>query len=143
MNSGRSVFLLCALLLCSFSCSEPAAYEHFEKGTETHEFTLPLTDTTAFYDLYFYTRVDRVASLPDSVCSMRLDVDWYAPQMPDSVVFSESVYLPYQFGKGEMEPYRTRMALRPAGEWTVKVNVPRQPEGYRGIGMICKKNGTR
>lgn len=137
------------------ACKEPESMEQFvkaagSKGISTEQlgffadFEFPMTEKSGSYDLSFYTRVD----LPKAVTlqalePMQLDIEWYSPERADSAVFVETVYLDGGMERGVVKSYRTEVKPRPAGNWTFKVCIPETPRGFRGLGMICKKHGTR
>lgn len=151
--------LCCAALLAAAlftACDEPESYEQFVKAPEGKgiaadnlaffaEFEFPMKDASKSYDLSFYTRVDLPAAVTLQLLDpMRLDVEWFSPACADSAAFAETVYLDGGMERGVVKTYRTAVSPRPVGNWKIKVCIPETPRGFRGLGMICKRNdGTR
>lgn len=52
----------------------------------------------------------------------------------------ETVYLD---GKETETLYRKGVAMAEPGEWVLDVRVSGEPERFRGLGMICERNGAR
>lgn len=128
--------VLALFLLLAVCCTEPGTQDSFVSRSEAaggiYEFTFQIEDIRTDYNFSFFTRVDGKwqAAIP-------LYVKWLSPS-GDS--FSETVY--FRAGE-EVEPYRSEVALAEEGDWRISVSVPEAPRGFRGLGMICKKNGTR
>ena len=142
-----------ALLLLLAAC-RPASYEQFIRADQAtggeYVFALDLSDSSAVYDLSFYTRIDpalMAVEQPDR--SLGLEISWFAPAAPDSgldpepqdsVALRETVFLPYGGKAGSLQLYRSGVRPSPAGEWRVTVRPQAAPEGLRGIGIICKRH---
>lgn len=128
--------VLPALLLAGSACVRPDTMEMFvssskaEDGVYIFDFELP--DTLATYDFSFFVRVDgpQLDSLP-------LKVMWLDPAGES---FTETVYM--DPGK-EVELYRKDVVPVRAGDWRICVRPSVTSEGFRGLGLICKENGTR
>ena len=135
----RRFFLLIVLAATICSCVRPSSTETFipVDGADfgMYRYELDLTDSLATYDLSFYTRVD--GAVPGMLC---LDVTWTSP-VGDT--FGETVYMHTGDSNGACEAYRTGVSPRMAGIWKLDVNIPDAPEGLRGLGLVCKRNGTR
>jgi len=151
------IILPVTLLLLAAGC-RPASYEQFIRADQAQDgeyvFALDLSDSTATYDLSFYTRVDpalMAAATPSA--ELALQVCWLSPQpsvgeaVPDSTALSclavpemsEIVYLPFGAEAGSVKLYRSGVNPAPAGEWHLSVTPIAPPEGLRGIGIICKR----
>lgn len=134
----RTVCLLTAAVILS-CCSKPAFSDWFIPSAEAvdnvYDFNFQMADSTGSYDFSFYTRVDGKWNR-----SIRLDVDWHSPDGND---YSETVYLrPESKGEG-IQLYRKAVEPSVPGDWGLTVSVPDAPEGFLGLGLICKENGTR
>lgn len=131
--------VLFAILLLA-GC-RPASYEQFIRADQApggeYVFALDISDSTAVYDLSFYTRVDpglMSAAMPSG--EIALQVCWYGPA--DSTLV-ETVYLPRGGAGGSVQLYRSGIKPSPAGEWRLTVTPTAPPAGLRGIGIICKR----
>lgn len=125
------------LLLLAASCGEPLRQGCFVEGEGPYVFALDLSDTSAAYNLDFYTRIDA----RDVPASIPLYIRWTSPAGEE---FRETVYLPLEgrgsiFSRQVYQPYRAD--LRPAlpGEWTLTVAIPYRPDGLRGLGLVCNR----
>ena len=133
------VALACGLMLPG--CSEPDGVELFVRREEVrggvYVFSLPLKDTTAAYDFWFYSRAER-----DRLENLRLNVQWLAPSGDG---FAETVYMRTVEPRGTKELYRSAMVPAQAGDWQLSVRPVGADGAIRGLGVICKKNedGTR
>jgi hypothetical protein len=122
-------------------CSRPEDMEVFVPRQEARDgvyvFALPLQDTTAAYDFWFYSRSD---SRP--VENLRLNVQWLAPS---GDAFAETVFMRSVGPKGTKERYRSGMIPAQAGDWQLSVRpVGAEAEELLGFGFVCKKrDGTR
>lgn len=128
------------LLMLLPSCSEPDTLELFvQRDTArdgVYRYTFPLTDTTAAYDFWFYSRTER-----GTLESVQLNVRWMAPS-GDS--FAETVYMRSIGPDGARELYRSGMVPAQAGDWQLSVRPADPDEDLSGLGIIVKKNnGTR
>ena len=134
---AKSSVIVAALLLLAASCSKPASYEQFIRRDAAPEgvygFELDFSDSTALYDLSFYAPAVKRDTM------LALDVLWSCPGA-DSL--QERVYLPMK-GREVIELYRSDAAPAPAGIWKLSVKVDGAPEDFLGIGIICKRHGTR
>ena len=130
---------LFVLLLCLASCSEPTHGEKFVKGDRLYyEYTIPVTDSLAYYDLSFYTRVDNFKA---GNCPLGLDLRWTSPA--DSLYY-EKVWMRTGNTQGKVELYRSGMRFPLNGDWTLRIKAPDKPEGFCGVGVIWEKYyGTR
>ena len=132
------VALVCALTLPA--CREPDSLELFVRQDRArsgvYEYSIPLTDTTAAYDFWFYSRTMR-----EPLESLRLDVTWCAPS---GDAFSETVYMRAVEPKGSKELYRSGMVPAQAGDWQLRVRPVGTGEDFVGLGVIVRKqDGTR
>ena len=133
------VALACGLMLPG--CSEPDGVELFVRREEVrggvYVFSLPLKDTTAAYDFWFYSRSER-----ERLENLQLNVQWLAPSGDG---FAETVYMKTVERRGSKELYRRAMVPAQAGDWQLSVRPVGADGAIRGLGVICKKNedGTR
>ena len=132
----RRLFPALILLLLAVCCTSPGTQDSFVPCSEAdagiYEFTFRIDDTASLYDFSFFTRVD--GKWEDS---FPLSVKWLSPSGNS---FSETVH--YSAGEN-LELYRSAVALPEPGDWKISVAAPETPGGFRGLGMICRKNGTR
>ena len=120
----------CLLLTC---CVKPASYEEFIRADEAmgglYSFTLDLADSLCTYDISFYTADDSVQ--PEG---LPVYVVWTGPE---DAGFEELVYMkPGQ----TVQPYRFHVEMAVPGEWRLDLRPMQVPAGFRGIGVICKRN---
>ena len=133
--------LLGGVCLVLWGCSAPDSVETFLRTSETTDgkfvFELDLSDSTATYDIWFYTRVDSPAR-----ANLRLRPEWTSPS---GQTFSETVYMNPGGKGGAKELYRSGVRVKEPGIWTLNVGVGDFPKRFRGLGLICRRNhnGTR
>lgn len=145
MNMRFTVF--CALAPVLAACGEPSSFEEFVRADKAengvYEFVLDLTDSLSSYDISLFTKVDApVMGTVHASSSMGLEIAWReaGTSIP---ALSETVYLPYGEKGGGASLYRSGVKPSSPGSWTVSVRPVEPPSGLRGIGIICKRNGTR
>ena len=124
----------CALLLLA-SCSEPVSRERFIRsdGTGEYSFDVAFTDSTASYDLSFYTAVDRPLMQPDTLGSIPMKLLW---RSPSGLFLSESVFYPADSAR---VLYRRGLVPSEFGEWTLQVTISPEPAGLRGLGLVVAR----
>lgn len=129
----RPLGLLVLCVLLAAACSQPRSREHFIRsdGSGEYSFPLELSDTLQAYDISFFTALDRPLFEPDTLVSFPLQVVW---RSPSGRYFSETVYYPADSLRVR---YRSGVVPSEAGEWTLSVTVSPEPEGFRGLGVIC------
>ena len=140
MREALGMIAAAAFVLSLCCCSRPTEMEVFVKSADAvggvYSFELPLEDSLATYDLSFYTRVDApVGHRPQG--SVALDVRW---ESPSGETADETVHMD---ASKQIEAYRSGVSPLEPGVWTLKVQVVNPPEGLRGLGVVCKENGTR
>ena len=121
-------------------CMVPDTQEQFVRKDMArggiYVYTLPLTDTTAAYDFWFYSRTEY-----RKLESLQLNVQWLAPSGDG---FSETVYMRAVDPKGSKELYRSGMVPAEAGDWQLSVRPVGVDKDFLGLGVICKKqDGTQ
>ncbi len=139
----RAWSLLLAVLVCVLalpSCIETDAVEEFVRRDEARSgvyvYKLDLPDTTAAYDVWFYSRTEE-----RPLESVRMNVQWLAPS---GEAFFETVYMRRVDPRGTKELYRSGVVPAQAGEWQLSVRPVDVDEDFLGLGVIYKKkNGTR
>lgn len=138
MKARALIPCLVALAFClaPVACVKPVSTEMFIPAAKAqagvYVFDFEMADTLSTYDFYFYTRVDdpQLDSLP-------LKVMWLAPSGES---FTETVYMDPTALK---ELYRSGVRPAEAGDWRICVRPVGVGEGFRGLGLVCKDNGTR
>lgn len=145
MNISRALAILLAAVAVLSSCSRPLSYEVFVRQADAsdgdYHFELDLSDSTGFYDLYFYTRVDRSRNLgPESRTPMKLDIWW---ESPSHMVYDETVYMDAGDFRGVRQIYRSGIVPAEYGIWKLCVRPSPVPVSFRGLGIILEQNGTR
>lgn len=143
---SRRVTFLCVLALLAAACSEPASFEEFIRSdmaeNGVYSFLLDMSDSLSSYDISLYTKVDApVMGTVSSSSSVGLEISWKEGEAAPAL--TETVYLPYEGEGGGASLYRSGVKPSSPGFWTVQVRPVDPPPGFRGIGMICKRNGTR
>ena len=133
-----AVLAVLALGLALSACREPDSLELFVRQDEARDgvyvYSLPLKDTTAAYDFWFYSRTEHNAL-------ESLQLKWLAPSGDG---FSETVYMRSVEPKGSKELYRSGMVPAQAGDWQLSVRPVGVDGDFLGLGVICKKqDGTR
>jgi|GEM_PF-812477 len=155
---------LAALIVMLMSaCHQPTSYEHFIPAEHSgglafddniYRFEVDMSDSTAFYDIYFYTRAENtgLTQVRGDLGQMQVDVTWLSPvdAQSDSTftagqpMLSETVYMPLGDDRGAKALYRSGVRPDPCGIWTIEVKSIAAPKGLRGMGIICKRHyGTR
>ena len=146
------VLVIAALAAVSLGCSRPVSYEKFirieDKGEDgQYHYTLDMTDSLCTYDIYFFSRIDCNRHRLAEVRDFPLNVTWISP---DGIRYAEKVY----FGVHDDEEgedyysrqykflYRSGLVPVRHGEWEmmVRIDSDRFVPGFRGLGVICKKN---
>ena len=141
MMDGRALVLLLSATFAALSCVRPESTENFVKAADAEDgvyrFTLPLSDTLCRYDISFYTRTEG-----GSDASLELVAGWVSPSGATHV---DTVYMAAGGPRGILAPYRTDVETFELGDWQLNVEVPEAPEGFLGLGVICKRKeyGTR
>ena len=132
MRFSPTVLALAALLLAA--CSEPASCERFLRSDGTGEYSVPvvMNDSTATYDVSFYTAIDKTVMRPDPLASFPMQLVW---RSPSGRYFSESVYYP---ADSLRVCYRRGLVPSEPGEWTLAVTIAPEPSGLRGMGLIVE-----
>jgi len=163
MHPARKLFLPLLPLLLLLACNPPRSYEEFIPAEHSgglafddnvYRFDLDLSDSTAVYDVYFYTRVENtgLTQVRSDHGQLGLEINWLSPltAVSDSSftagqsVLSETVYMPLGDDRGSKTLYRSGVSPGLYGLWTLEVKTLDAPKGLRGLGIICKKrNGTR
>jgi hypothetical protein len=141
--SGRFLRVLVAgaLLGCLLpACKSPESTELFVRRTAAQDgvyiYSLPLTDTTAAYDIWFYSRVSE-----HPLHSLQLNVRWLSPSGES---LAETVYMRSVERRGTRELYRSGLVPAEAGDWQLSVRPVGVDEDFLGLGVICKRqDGTR
>lgn len=133
------------LALLVQSCSRPLSYESFIKnsdaGAGVYEFAMDLSDTTGVYDIYLFARVDRSRLLGrESRVPQKLEMKWISPSKK---VWDESVYMNMGDYRGVRQLYRKGIVPSEDGQWILQIRPEELPPAFRGMGVICEKNGTR
>lgn len=137
MRAWRTVLAPAASVLAALTlaaCSEPSSRETFVRSDGSGEYSFPVAmpDSTAAYDILFYTVVDKVPMAPDTLASFPMLVTW---KSPSGRYFSETVYYPVALHR---VLYRSGIVPAEAGDWSLSVSVAPEPEGLRGLGLIVK-----
>lgn len=140
----RAGLLIPALILVLASCAGQVSENRFIKASDSddglYEFKVDIQDTISLYDFSFYTRVDGIYQRSKSG-TVPLDIFWISPS--SGKVLAERVYI----GRGDMKglcvEYRSGVRLSEQGEWSLCVRPVNPPKGFRGMGLIVEKNGTR
>ena len=122
------------------ACREPDGGETFIRQDAVRDgvyiYTLPLTDTTAAYDFWFYSRTRR-----HTVENLQLNVQWLAPS---GDAFAETVYMRSVGPRGSREAYRSEVVPAQAGDWQLSVRPVGAEEELLGWGVVYKKrDGAR
>ena len=130
-SAAGHCLLLAILLIMAVACGRPASYEKFVRADEAaggvYEFCPEMSDTTASYDLSFYT-----APLSEP---LHLEIIWNSQHR-------ETVWFPA--GK-HRALYRSGIrAGSDTLEMQLRVRPLNAPGDFRGLGIIMHQNdGTR
>ena len=131
----RLASAVCAALLLA-ACGEPPSREMFIRSDGTGEYSFPmeLSDSTAAYDISFYTVIDRPVMAPDTLRSFPMQLIW---RSPSGRYFSETVHYP---ADSVRVCYRRGLVPSETGSWTLSVSDAPEPDGLRGMGLIVARN---
>lgn len=139
--TGRKAAMIIISLALFFSCVRPSSYECFIKSKDAEAgnylFQLEMADTLS-YDISFYTRYDYGFGRTGG--QLGLNVVW---RSPSGETQAERVWMPAGGSEGRVQPYRNSVEPDESGTWTIVVQPDNTPRQFRGIGIICKENGTR
>lgn len=131
--------ILSALVLvaCTAPTGETDSFVRADRARGgVYSFSLPLTDSLATYDFWFYSRL-----LSDRQDDIELRVLWLSPSGES---FRETVYMRNPGTKGSRELYRSGVGLSEVGEWKINVRPVGVGKEFTGLGLICRENdGTR
>lgn len=135
--------LVAAFLLAG--CGRPDTWEQFIRAADApqgvYTFDVDLSDSTAMYDFTFYLRNDKTSLWTRAEDrSVSLDIVWTAPS---GVSWSERVFLGSGDERGRVVPYRRDCVMAEPGAWELRVTPGDTPRGWRGLGLICYRHGTR
>ena len=160
MKAFRPLMLLflAAFAAAGVSCSRPTSTEQFvsvddRAANGLYHYSLDLSDSLVTYDVSFYSRIDASKVRISQVKDFSMMITWIAPsgrQYRETVyfgVYDESPGSDF-FSSQFVKPYRTGLKPVEFGVWemNVLVNSGAEVPGFRGLGVICKKNvgnGTR
>lgn len=148
-----SIALMLAVIAAAvLSCARPDSVEQYV-GIEQKEpnglytYSLDLSDSLATYDIVFYSRIDMGRQRMASVRDFPLMVTWTSPS---GQRYRETVYFGVRdeargsnfYSSQYRKTYRTGLVPVEWGLWsmTVHVNAGNEVPGFRGLGVICKKN---
>ena len=133
----RFPLLLALMVLCC--CARPDTQDFFVPRSEAaggvYDFQFALEDSLSTYDFLFYTRVDGAWEN-----NIRMDARWLSPEGKS---YSETVYLAPEDSDGIARMYRSGVVPASYGDWKLSVSISSAPSGFRGLGLILQKNGTR
>lgn len=137
--------LLAVASLLAISCSQPVSYEEFIKVSDAangvYSYDLDLSDPLASYDVSFYTRIDRSSvRIRTEYPQIRLKVSWVSPSGDG---FSETVYMKGSRSGESCQKYRSGIVPKEPGMWKLNVEAFPAEDGLRGLGIVCKRNGSR
>ncbi|MBR4809226.1 MAG: hypothetical protein IK031_02990 [Bacteroidales bacterium] len=123
------------MMLVLASCGQPPSREYFQRSDSSgdYSFNIDMPDTLSAYDISFYAAIDRPLFQRDTLSCFPLQVVW---RSPSGRFFSETVYYP---AGSQRELYRSGVVPSEAGEWNISVTIDPEPEGLRGLGLICEK----
>ena len=133
----RSLPVVCVLALALLvSCGQPSSREYFQRsdGTGEYSFDISMSDSLAAYDISFYAALDRPVFRRDTLTSFPLQIVWRAPS---GRFFSETVYYPASQARAL---YRSSVVPSETGSWNISVTINPEPEGFRGLGLVCAKS---
>ena len=152
------IMMLAAVAAAGVSCSRPVSSEKFvsvedREANGLYSFSIDLSDSLCTYDVSFYSRIDAIRFKEMHSRDFSLMVTWTAPS---GQRYRETVYFgPFDESAGSdpysrqyVKPYRRSLVPVEFGTWDIEVLVNSGAEvpGFRGLGIICKKNlpdGTR
>lgn len=156
--SPVTAFVLAVLTAAAVSCARPDSVEQYV-GIEQREpnglyrYSVDFSDTLATYDITFYSRIDAGRQRMAAVKDFPIMVTWTSPSGQS---YRENVYFVVHdeargsnyYSSQYRKVYRTGLVPVEPGVWdlTVYVNSGKDVPGFRGLGVICKKNlphGTR
>ena len=133
MGRSRTILPLALFLALAAGCSRPVSSENFILAQNAPEgiysFGLDLSDSLCTYDIYFYTR----GLKPAESAAVALDVAWFGPRGTE---FRETVWLD---PRNEVSLYRSGVKPCEYGEWRLEVKPGSVPEGFAGLGTVCKR----
>ena len=135
MDLRRRLDLLLAIMLpvCAVACRQPSSVETFLRPDQvsldgSYRFSVDMSDTTAVYDISFYTLMDG-----DFSGSFPVNV---RVKSPSGRKFEDHVY--WDVSDQEVL-YRKDISPCESGEWEISVYVDKL-KGMRGMGLICGKH---
>lgn len=136
-QSRRSFSTLClyALSLITVLACEPVADEicflRADKARDgVYVFELPLTDSTAVYDLSLYSR-----SQGELIKSLELRLRWISPNGQSD---TETVYMREVDKNGSCELYRSGIRVSQPGLW--RLSVRPESEKLTGVGVVLRSS---
>ena len=152
----QSVALVFAFVaVAALSCARPDSVEQYvgieqKEPNGLYRYSMDFSDSLATYDITFYSRIDAGRKRMSAVRDFPLMVTWTSPS---GQRYRETVYFNVRdeedgssfYTSQYRMAYRTGLVPVESGIWdmTVHVNSGNEVPGFRGLGVICKKNGTR
>lgn len=133
------VLSLLSVLFLLLSCSAEGEVCSFVRRDDLsapfYTFTVDMSDSSASYDISLLGRASR-----GPVNNLELKIRWIAPSGES---FVDRVYMKTITAHGDQERYWSGVVPRQNGIWKVAVLPGDGADGLLGMGLICKKNGTR
>ena len=128
-----TIIALTTLLLAA--CAEPSSREQFIRSDGSGEYSFPveMNDSSAVYDLSFYTVIDKPLLRSDTLGFIPMKLLW---RSPSGMYMSEKVFYP---ADSLLVCYRRNLEPVDTGTWILEVSVENEPEGMRGLGLIVAK----
>ena len=144
--------MLAVVAAACVSCSRPVSYEQFisvenREANGLYRYTLDLSDSLCTYDVSFYSRIDATRIKEAHSRDFSMMVTWTAPsgqRFRDTVyfgLFDESAGSD-SYSRQYVKLYRKGLVPMEFGTWNLEVlvNSGADVPGFRGLGVICKKN---
>ena len=128
------------------------SYEQFisvenREANGLYRYTLDLSDSLCTYDVSFYSRIDATRIKEAHSRDFSMMVTWTAPS---GQRFRETVYFGLfdesagsdSYSRQYVKLYRKGLVPMEFGTWNLEVlvNSGADVPGFRGLGVICKKN---
>lgn len=149
---GRVFIALFAVILGAVACTRPSSVEEFRKYSQRDSlgrycFVMDFSDSTAMFDVSFFTRIDCRPAVFRSMGDIPVEVLWTSPS---GLNYGETVYIPRDshsrstaFSKEYLSPYRKGLVPDEHGKWTLALTVPlERRSGLRGMGVACTASRT-
>lgn len=142
-GSTSLIVALLLLPLLSVACRRPESTEQFITIDKSiggiYSFDLDLCDSLCTYDIWFYNRVEPALGGIGTQAAIPIAVKWQLIDSEEELSYTETVYHKQGGRRGGRELYRSSVIPAKSGRYSLELRPLEVPQGFNGIGVICKR----